>query len=118
MFCSERRRAVAVAIGTRYGHRRLAWIVNKKLCHRPAGRYCSFRMSAILESLQGREVHRFDAGQFVIRQGETQTDASFFSNLMAVIRPQKTWTHKVSAAMILASCHAPYSCLQSLWFAR
>jgi CRP/FNR family transcriptional regulator, cyclic AMP receptor protein len=28
-------------------------------------------MSAILESLQGHELRRFDAGQFVIRQGET-----------------------------------------------
>jgi len=34
-------------------------------------------MSAILESLQGHERRRFEAGQFVIRQGE-QTDALYF----------------------------------------
>lgn len=34
-------------------------------------------MSAILESFQGHERRNFDAGQFVIRQGE-QTDALYF----------------------------------------
>ena len=34
-------------------------------------------MSAILESLQGHERRSFDAGQFVLRQGE-QTDALYF----------------------------------------
>ena len=34
-------------------------------------------MSAILESLQGREVRRFDPGQFVIRQDET-TETLYF----------------------------------------
>jgi len=34
-------------------------------------------MSAILESLQGHELRRFEAGQFVIRQGE-QTNALYF----------------------------------------
>lgn len=34
-------------------------------------------MSAILESLQGHERRNFDAGQFIIRQGE-QTDALYF----------------------------------------
>ncbi len=34
-------------------------------------------MSAILESLQGREVRRFAAGEFVIRQGETSETLYF-----------------------------------------
>jgi CRP/FNR family transcriptional regulator, cyclic AMP receptor protein len=34
-------------------------------------------MSAILESLQGREVRRFAAGKFVIRQGETSETLYF-----------------------------------------
>ncbi len=49
----------------------------KRLCGCPAAGYCSRGMSAILESLQGHERRRFEAGQFVIRQGE-QTDALYF----------------------------------------